>query len=310
MAIEIRTERPGDEPALDVLLTRAFDGSAVAGLVGLLRRHWPGYDRGLSVTAWDGGCCVGHVLGLTARVRMAGQTQLAMSIGPVCVDPDYQRQGLGKQLMARTHELGRRAGARFVMLEGVPSYYPQLGYRPCWALADLRLSLDALPADGPPLTATPVAAADLPWLAERLAAELAEVDFGWLWPETLDCWALPGVNAVIWRTVDGRRAAYTLARPNSPFEPPREALVLADDADLAVAALRRLGAVTLAHHPNGWLAREVLDPAWVTHGARPVVPYCLAFELVPGALTEYLTAVESDHRPPALANWPLPFWLC
>ncbi|MCC7491790.1 MAG: N-acetyltransferase [Fimbriimonadaceae bacterium] len=309
MDISIRAQRPGDEPALEALLTAAFDNySDGAGILPPLQRYWPGWDPRLSLVATDGERLLGHVLGLTAAVRLRGATRLAMSVGPVCVEPAVQRQGLGGRLLTALHEAGRLAGAEFVLLAGVPSYYPQHGYRPCHGFANLTIQPDALPAGGPPLRATPVSPADLPWLTQRQAAELAEVDFGWLWPGTLDCWRLSGVNAVCWRDPDGRLAAYTLAKPNSPFEPPRDATVLAANRDDALAALRAMRPASLAHHPAGWLAREVLRPEFATTGPRAVHPALMARELVPGALADYFAAVDSGGEP-GLVNWPLPFWL-
>lgn len=308
MCCLVRTERPGDEESLDRLITRAFGGSAVAGLVRLLRDDWPGYDRRLSLVAELDGRLVGHVLGLTVASRLCGEAVPAMTVGPVCVDPEHQRRGVGRRLLAALHDAGRDAGARYAVLAGVPSYYPRLGYQACWAFCDCRIDREALPPSELELVAEPIGPADLPWLVERLAAEVEQVDFGLQWPATVLSFSRPGLDTAIWYHA-GRRAAYTVCRPSGPFKPPQELFLLADEPALARAVLARLRPASLAHHPAGWLAREVLDPAWATPGALSVTPPCMAFELVDGALGDYLAGLAAG-RTPGTVNWPLPFWVC
>jgi predicted N-acetyltransferase YhbS len=308
----IRSEQPGDEEALDLVNFRAFMGYHSQGgvpcpgepdLVRYLRAYYPGHDRRYSITAWEGERCVGHALFTPARIRLMGGTIRALAVGPLAVDPDYQRRGVGGELLRCGHEIGRRDGFEVAFLCGIPEYYPRHGYVPCHGFAEATITADRLPTPGGGLCARPVNSADLPWLVERAEAEWADVDFGWLWGETLTEWTAPGALALMWWTEDGRRAAYTLAAPRGKWRH-----LLADDPDLAREVLFTVRPATLDHHPFGWLARNVLDPAWSAAGVEPS-DAAMACELQEGVLAPLLNALGAGARPPGCCNWPLPFIL-
>lgn len=305
MSISIRSERPGEEDLIDEVECRAFGSMNEANIVRLMRDHYPVFDRRYSLTAWDGEEMVGHVLFTPARVRLLGRTVRALAVGPVAVVPERQRQGVGGALLRHGHELGGRDGFGLAFLYGHPSYYPRHGYRPCFGGAEVKIDKEKLPEPSTKLEARPVRPADLPWLVERLEAELADVDFGWLWGPSLGEWSFPGLNAVMWRTEDGRRAAYTLRRPTGDGCE----LVLADDAALAREAIARIRPAKLCHHPSGWLARHALDPAWAKAEAK-AYDAAMAVPLREGALDALLAAREAGERPAGAANFPLPFLAC
>ena len=303
MSIRLRSERPGDERAIDLVNSKAFRSMDEANIVRLMRTHWPAYDRRFSVVAWDGDEAVGHVLFTPARLRLMGQTVLAVAPGPVCVVPERQRQGVAGEILRYGHELAKREGFAFAFLHGVPSYYPQHGYVPCHGFAKVHIDVERLPEPTQKFEHRPVQPADLPWLAERCAVEQADVDFGWLWGEAMGLWSIPGLNAVMWWTKDVRRAAYTLATHKQPR------LVLADDPLLARDVISACKPKTLDHHPNGWLARHVLDPEWSTTEVKSSQA-AMALELQEGALGPYMKAVEAGDRPCGATVFPLPFLAC
>ena len=59
----------------------------------------------------------------------------------------------------------------------------------------------------------------------------------------------------------------------------------------------------------GWLARNVLDPAWATVHRPQVVPPLMGCELVDGALSDYFARLDAGQVPGTI-NWPLPFLVC
>ena len=301
--IAIRGERPGDEEAINIVNCRAFRHADEGQIVDDMRVHYPRYDRRFSAVAWHGETAVGHALFTPARLRLLGTTVRALAVGPVAVVPEFQKQGIGEDLLHYGHELGRCEGYAFAFLLGHSSYYPRYGYRTAMhGFSKIALAVDALPAPDIEVDARPVQPADLPWLAERLAAELADVDFGWLAGPTLGAWRLPGIDALVWRDGNGRRAAYTM-RPARARD--KLSLVLADDPELACQVIYHLRPNALEHHPSGWLARTALDPAWSSVECAPSAA-AMACELQQGALDDYLAAVGAG-RPIGCVNWPLPF---
>jgi hypothetical protein len=140
---------------------------------------------------------------------------------------------------------------------------------------------------------------------ERFCVEWADVDFSWQWGSSLAEWTYPGVNALIWRTGDGRRAAYTLRVVKGDGLK----MLLADDPALARDVIATFKPPSLQHHPSGWLAREALDPRWSRAEAKRSAA-AMALELQEGVLAPAINALESGERPPGFCNWPIPFMLC
>ena len=300
--VTIRPEQPGDEDMIDGIVCAAFDEMDEANLIRMMRQHYPAFDARYSLTAWERNTLVGHMLMSPARIRLMGQTVLALAIGPVAVLPGRQRKGIGALLMQHGHEIGKRDGFALTFLYGHPSYYPRFGYRACFGLAKATVDTEKLPQSKHKFHKSPVRRGDIPWLVERQNTEWQDVDFGWLWGTSLSEWALPFVNAVIWHTEDGRRAAYTAG----PAGRDRGFLMFADDPQLAREVLYTVRPPLLRHHPSGWLAKHVLDPAWSTAEAT-ASPAAMACELQEGILSPLLTALTRDERPPGYTLYPLPF---
>ena len=303
MTIELRSERNGDEDAIDVVNCRAFKSMDEANIVRLMRTYSPAFDRRYSVTAWAGGEMVGHALFTPARIRLMGETIAAIALGPIAVVPERQKQGIGGQLIRFGHELGQREGFGLAFLYGHPSYYPRHGYRACYGFGKVTIDVDQLPQPSQGFDRRPVCEADIPWLSERWAAEWADVDLGWLWRDSLSEWAIPCMNTVMWWARDGRRAAYTVIAHKEPK------LMLAADPDLARDVIATLKPRTLELHPVGWLARHVLDSAWATAEAK-TSQAAMACELEDGVLQSYLDALASGSRRPGFTMFPLPFLAC
>ena len=146
--------------------------------------------------------------------------------------------------------------------------------------------------------------ADLPWLIRRFDVEWGDVDFAWRWPGVLDAWTFSGADAVIWRSPDARRVAYTLAQVRSKDL----VQLLADDAHWAREVIATLKPPKLLHHPSGWLARQALDPSWAVAEAK-AHDAAMAIELQPGALAPVMAAVAAGDRPAGMCTWPMPFQL-
>ena len=302
--VSLRSELPGDEEAIDFVVCRAFGSMNEAHLVRMLRETYAGFDPRFSVAACDDDQIVGHALFTPARIRLMGESVDALALGPIGVLPEKQRLGIGGKMIRFGHGLGERLGFALVFLNGHPSYYPQHGYKACFGFGKVTVDVGKLPEPSQALHAWPVRREDLAWLQECQAREWGEVDFAWLWGETLPEWVLPGTNTVIWKTEDGRRAGFTLRRLDGSWD-----YLLADDPALACDLIATIKPEKLVHHPAGWLARNALGPHWGTAEAK-ASPAAMACELRPGALDAYVKAVKSGDRRPGCVNWPLPFAAC
>ena len=73
---------------------------------------------------------VGHILFSPVVVEGASRRVVGMGLAPMAVLPDYQRQGIGSQLVTRGRALLEERGCPFVVVVGHPGYYPRFGFEP------------------------------------------------------------------------------------------------------------------------------------------------------------------------------------
>ncbi len=115
MAIEFR--QPDPDLAADEFLD-------------LVQRVWPGeyesgptqmaLERTINVTAWDDGYLVGSV-------RLLTDGYFFNCISEILVDPDYQRRGIGRELMERIED--ESPGPIFLGAQpGNEPFFEKLGY--------------------------------------------------------------------------------------------------------------------------------------------------------------------------------------
>ncbi len=122
---EIRPERTQDIPAVSELNQRAFGRLEEGRLVDLVRRR---DEPVISLVAVDSDQVVGHILFSPVSIESSQQTHRAVGLGPMAVRPDFQRQGIGRQLIEEGLQVCRQAGYEIVVVLGHPSYYPRFGF--------------------------------------------------------------------------------------------------------------------------------------------------------------------------------------
>ena len=121
--IEIRQEQSEDIAAIRDLNRRAFGQEQESKIVDALRANG---GAQLSLVAVDGGRVVGHIMYSPLHVGYVEGSAL----GPMAVDPEVQRQGIGTKLVQTGNARLRREGCPFVVVVGHPEFYPRFGFRP------------------------------------------------------------------------------------------------------------------------------------------------------------------------------------
>jgi putative acetyltransferase len=128
----VRQERPEDAEVIAAVIDAAFGDTETSAFTQQLR-EWEGYVPELTFVAEDDGAVVGFTM--LSYVHVDGRPVLILT--PMAVRPDRQRQGVGATVVRAALAAADARGEPLVLVEGVPSYYPQFGFRPA-----LELGLD------------------------------------------------------------------------------------------------------------------------------------------------------------------------
>jgi putative acetyltransferase len=125
----VRSERAEDERELAALIDAAFADRETSVFTARIRSS-PGYVPELTFVADDGGELVGFTM---LSYVTAGEGDVLI-LTPMAVRPDRQRVGVGKQVVRAAIATADARAEPVVLVEGVPSYYPQFGFRSAGAL--------------------------------------------------------------------------------------------------------------------------------------------------------------------------------
>ena len=123
--IEIRNETPDDVPAIRDVNERAFGAPAEAQLVDRLRAA---NKAVVSLVAQHGEQVVGHILFSPISVTNAPGTFRGLGLAPMSVLPDFQKTGIGSQLVRHGLAACERTGCDVVVVLGHVQYYPRFGF--------------------------------------------------------------------------------------------------------------------------------------------------------------------------------------
>jgi putative acetyltransferase len=125
---EIRPEQDQDHQAVRRLHASAFgDPERVPGLVDALREA-PGGVEPVSLVATARDQVVGHVMLSACRLDTQARLVPVLSLSPLGVHPDHQRQGIGTRLIEAALRAADDRGVPLVFLEGSPTYYGARGF--------------------------------------------------------------------------------------------------------------------------------------------------------------------------------------
>lgn len=138
--VEIRPESAADRQGVWNVNRAAFPTDAEANLVDALRDG--GYSR-VSLVAVKQNSIVGHILFSRLPILTATGTVEALSLAPMAVLPEYQRQGVGRRLVREGLAVSKELGHKIAFVLGHPDFYPRLGFS-----ADLALNVCSPFGDG------------------------------------------------------------------------------------------------------------------------------------------------------------------
>ncbi len=91
------------------------------------------YIPELSLVYEIDGKIVGHIMFTKATVGKA----TVLALAPLSVLPEYQRQGIGLNLISAGHEIAKMLGYEYSVVLGSEKYYPKAGYVPADTLGIL-----------------------------------------------------------------------------------------------------------------------------------------------------------------------------
>ena len=123
--VTLRVTTPADRAAILALYPLAFPAEDLTPLVNDLLTG--GFDV-LSLGAFDGDACVGHVL--LSRGDTDADGHGGALLGPLAVHPDRQRTGWGRRLVQAACDRRSRDGVRRIFVLGDPAYDERFGFLP------------------------------------------------------------------------------------------------------------------------------------------------------------------------------------
>ena len=121
----VRPETPEDYTGIRAINQLAFQSDVEADLVDRVRRDGTVIA---SLVAEEDERIVGHILLSRLPIQTAAGQVPAAALGPMAVRPEYQRRGIGGDLIRAGLMACKSAGMAAVIVLGHPEYYPRFGF--------------------------------------------------------------------------------------------------------------------------------------------------------------------------------------
>ncbi len=132
----IRLETESDYREVENLAREAFWNLSFPGcnehyFIHVMRSH-EAFVRELGYVLEADGKIIGSIMYTKAKlVDENGVEKPILSMGPICIHPDYQRKGYSKVLLEHTFEKAMKLGYDTVINFGNPDNYVARGYKSC-----------------------------------------------------------------------------------------------------------------------------------------------------------------------------------
>jgi len=123
--LALMTETAEDDAAIERLHARVFGPGRFARTAFRLREA-AGHKSRFAFVARVGSLLVGSVR--VTAITIGGEA--ALMLGPLAVDPAFERRGIGRALIAKAAEAAKAAEYPAMLLVGDNAYYGPLGFSP------------------------------------------------------------------------------------------------------------------------------------------------------------------------------------
>ncbi|MEG2786365.1 MAG: N-acetyltransferase [Romboutsia sp.] len=133
MNINIRKENAEEKELVYNLIKEAFKGETRSNggeqdLVNRLR-HSNSYIPQLSLVALDGEKIVGHIMFTKISIENQDDKVEGLALAPLAVLPEYQKKGIGSNLIKEGLKISKELGYKSVVVLGSEQYYPKFGFK-------------------------------------------------------------------------------------------------------------------------------------------------------------------------------------
>ncbi|TDL80515.1 GNAT family N-acetyltransferase [Peribacillus frigoritolerans] len=127
--IKIRQEAPSDISAIKKVNDAAFGQENEANLIHTIRKS-PSFVPELSLVA-ENEEIVGHILFTKITIETENGSEVpSLALAPMAVKPEFQKEGIGSQLVREGLKRCREHGYDSVIVLGHPEFYPKFGFVP------------------------------------------------------------------------------------------------------------------------------------------------------------------------------------
>ncbi len=134
MNIKIRQEQKDDSSAIFRLIESSFANVQESDhreqfLVQRLHKSETFIPQLSLVAETDSKEIIGYILLTRVEIKSSNSITTSLSVAPLAVHPNFQKQGIGGMLLKEAHKRAAALGYKTAILLGHKDYYPRFGYR-------------------------------------------------------------------------------------------------------------------------------------------------------------------------------------
>ena len=125
--MKIRQETPQDFKSIYNINHLAFEQEGESQLIEKIRKE-DTFIPELSLVAEQDGKVIGHIL--FSKIKIIGeQTYPSLALAPMSVHPDFQKKGIGSELVTIGLQIAKKLNFEHIIVLGHKDYYPKFGFQ-------------------------------------------------------------------------------------------------------------------------------------------------------------------------------------